>query len=205
MKNFQLIKTVAIVATILLASTTVGSAQEALTGTSGTLQSGIAYTVSNDVGTLDSTLGSGDYLFSETATITLNFSSAVDLSIEELQFGSGPISTFGGSSGLSGVFTADAGAWTATSNNSSELTFTGIGTTTLTGTVPTGAVGGVPLANADWGGASISGVTSVTYKSVRDFGTDGFNFSAVAAVPEPSSMVLLGAGVVGLLLRRKRS
>ena len=74
--------------------------------------------------------------------------------------------------------------------------------------MPTGAVGNVPLANTDWGSASISGVTSVTYRSSRDNGNDAFNFSAVPAVPavpEPSSMVLLGAGVLGLLSRRRRS
>ncbi len=172
------------------------NAQVALTGTSGSLPDGITYSIS---GTSLSDSGSGDYSFAEAGTVTISFSSPVDFFVDNWQ-NNGTFVTWGGVAPLSGTFEADTGTWSAISTDTSRLDFS-ISGSSLTGSVLSTAI--YPAVSFEWGEASISGVTKVTYKSSRNTGFDGFNFSATP-VPEPSSTALLGLGTLGLLARRKR-
>lgn len=173
------------------------NAQTSLTGTSGTLPGGITYSIAG-TSLVDS--GSGDYSFAEAGTLTFSFSAPVDFFVDNWQANTLPAVTWGGIAPLSGTFQADAGTWTAVSTDPAKLAFTTTGSS-LTGEILSST--SYPTFNTEWGEASISGVTNVSYKSSRNLGSDGFNF-AVSPVPEPSSTALLGFGALGLLARRKR-
>ena len=182
----------------------------------GTLSTGETYTFSGDVTTetgdgagqdLRTTSGSG-------GTITLVFDAPVDLSFfnSEINQGNNFDGQVGGPSVTLGA-DDDAGTWSYIPGDldlSSVVGGLGTNSTTIGNAriFPAGpgvAGSGAPISNADWGTFSIQGITTLTYSFSDDTNFEGFRIEAVSAVPEPSSLSVLGlVGLIGLS-RRKRS
>ena len=145
--------------------------------------------------------GSGDYQVREDQIVTITFSAPVDFTVDNWQANTDARRTWG-DGGRSFEFTANTGSWTVNNSAPTKLNFTGVGTNVLRGST---IAGQQIVYHEEWGDVSISGVTTITFNTGTTAGAvDGYNFSAVEAVPEPSSTALLGLGAFALMLRRRK-
>ncbi len=186
----------------LLASLSLTAASHAvvLEAGGGTIIPGNNYSITNvtNVGS------NGIQNSSNTGTISVfTFDSAVDLTITNNDNPNTAIFDHSGFGTLdSNTFTANTGIWTYVQGTSTTVpTFTNSGSTFAFGSLASGF--GAPT--QDLGTLTISGITQLTWTVPDDSNLESFSFSAVEAVPEPTSVALLGLGGLALLGRRKRA
>ena len=186
---------------------------QTLSTSGGTLTGGITYTFTTTSGSA-ADYGGGDILLREAGGYFFTFSAPVDFTIDNWATNHSTNVTWG-DSGFSppdasyfqfenSIGGAAPAPWVLTDLTAGDILFTmppGI----LRGENNQSGTGGFQ-AHHDWGSATAAGVTLVEFAGVGQTAgrVDGYNFSAVASVPEPSSTALLGLGTLGLLIRRKR-
>lgn len=210
---------------LILLSTSAHGALVGIDSTSGTLTdgSGITYMITTGTGTgLTFGASAGDTQVtsgSVDAVVTFTFSAPVTFQIDDTIQSSNPYrhvqfditgTTTSPGPPYSNIFVGDSGSWT--------FTDTGIGggadgTGGLLGINSSGATLNFPgldpndprkNPNGDWGVATITGVTSITWTKANISNTESFNFSAMGSVPEPSSTILLLTGLLAFGARRSR-
>lgn len=205
---------------LVLLSTSAHASLVAIDSTSGTLAdgSGVTYTVTTTTGGA-TTFGTGGDISATSsggadATITFTFSAAVTFQVDDtiqstnpfrhVQFDYvDPSANPTGGPPYSSVFSGNGGSsWTLTTTS----TGAGINSSGNTLNFPgynDSADWGRPA--PDWGVATLTGVTSITWTKADISNTESYNFSAMGApVPEPSSAMLLLGGLLAFGARRSR-
>ena len=183
---------------------------QTLSTSGGTLTGGITYTFTTTSGSA-ADYGGGDILLREAGGYFFTFSAPVDFTIDNWATNHSTNVTWG-DSGFSPPdaslmqFESNTGTWVVTDLTAGDILFTHPTSSITRGENNQSGTGGFQ-AHHDWGSATVAGVTHVAINGIGQTAgrVDGYNFSAVASVPEPSSTALLGLAGLGLTLRRKRS
>lgn len=204
---------------LILLSTSAHGALVGIDSAAGTLAdgSGITYTVATTGPALSFGASAGDTSATSSggldATITFTFSAAVTFQIDDTIQSSRPFNHVqfdyvdatadpSGGPPYSSVFLGDVGSSWALTTTSTGAGINSSGNTLNFPGFNDSADWGKP--GPDWGVATITGVTTVTWTKADISNTESYNFSAMGPVPEPSSTILLLTGLLAFSARRSR-